>query len=229
MIYLSRIELNSENPQRRRLLADCYELHRSIMSAFPDRADSVFRACARDEERGGSDLCGGARRRFNVLFRLNDTGSPVELIVQSDIEPDWEKSIFAPCFPGETCCLKETGEIIENAVENGKFFSFHLRACPSKRLMGNGQKGKRVLLSGRDDQLDWFVRKGSQHGFDVVPESLTLASPQSKVGRNKGIFFQSVDYSGRLMVTDKKVFVHALAGGIGAEKAFGCGLLMISR
>lgn len=220
MMYLSRIELNPEIPQRRRLLADCYELHRSVMSAFPDE-DGKFR--------GGEFYGEGVRRRYNVLFRLNDTCNPVELIVQSDIEPDWERSDFATRFPGESYRSKEIEGIIVTAVENGRVFSFHLRACPARRLMDGSQKGKRVPISGREDQLAWLVRKGNRHGFRVISESLVLEPFQSHVGRKKGIFFRSVDYSGRLVVTDKKMFFDALARGIGAEKAFGCGLLMISR
>jgi CRISPR system Cascade subunit CasE len=47
--------------------------------------------------------------------------------------------------------------------------------------------------------------------------------------RNKQIRFSSVDFNGILIVTEKNKFYRALFKGIGREKAFGCGLLMIKR
>lgn len=210
MIYLSIIMLNSILPQRRRMLADCYELHRSIMSAFPDEG-------------------GGVRQKYNVLYSLKACENRMELLVQSDIKPDWEISGLNLHYPGESYSCKEISGIMETAVTNGKIFSFHLTASPAKKILSGGKNSKRVLLSKKDEQIAWLVRKGEQYGFAVSSSSIVVRANDANSGRKKGIFFRSVEFSGKLSILERERFLDALVKGIGSEKAFGCGLLMISK
>lgn len=210
MIYLSRIILNSILPQRRKMLADCYELHRSIMSAFPDEG-------------------GGVRRKYSVLYSLKAGENRTELLVQSDIAPDWEKSGLNPHYSGESYSFKEINGIIMAAVVDGKIFSFNLTACPAKKIFLGGKNSKRVLLLKEDEQIDWLIRKGEQYGFAVSPSNVVVRASGANSGRKKGIFFRSVEFSGKLRVVEREQFLDALFKGIGSEKAFGCGLLMISK
>lgn len=210
MIFLSRIIINSSAPQRRRILNDCYELHRSIMSAFPDEK-------------------GDARQKFDVLFSIRIKENTAEIIVQSCIKPDWEKSSLCPCYTNETWRCKEIGGIIEEVVMKRKTFSFQLVASPTKKISSEGKNSKRVLLNKEEDQIDWLIRKGQQNGFEVPLSSIAVCPSEVKSGRKKGVFFRSVEYSGNLVVTEPIRFYEALVKGIGSEKAFGCGLLMLLR
>jgi CRISPR system Cascade subunit CasE len=210
MTYLSRIVLNPTNQLRRRTLTDCYETHRSIMSAFPDED-------------------GQARARYNILFRSRIAESKAEILVQSSIMPDWEKSDFRPRYPYEIYELKEIGTIIEAAVTEGKFFTFNLLACPAKKVPSEGKNSKRVLLTTREDQIAWLARKGKQYGFFVDSDSVVVRCCGALLGRKKGVFFRSVEFTGRLQIIERKSFLKALLNGVGSEKAFGCGLLMLTR
>lgn len=210
MIFLSRIIINSVVPQRRKMLGDCYELHRSIMSAFPDEN-------------------GNARQKFNVLFFARTRENTAELIVQSSIKPDWEQSPLSPRHANEVCGCKEIGKIIEEALDRGNTFSFHLIASPTKKICSEGKNSKRILISKVEEQISWLIRKGQQHGFEVSLPSVALCPLEAKSGRKKGVFFRSVEYSGKLLVTEPNRFIDAFVKGIGSEKAFGCGLLMLSR
>lgn len=209
MIFLSRVIINSVAPQRRKMLNDCYELHRSIMSAFPDEK-------------------GDARKKFNVLFSMRIKENMAEIIVQSGIKPDWEKSSLCPRYANETWECKEIGGIIEEAVKKRKTFSFRLVASPTKKIASEGKNSKRVLLYKEEDQIDWLIRKGRQNGFEVSLSSIVLRPPEIKSGRKKEVFFRSVEFSGNLVVTEPKLFFEALVKGVGSEKAFGCGFLMLS-
>lgn len=210
MIFLSRIIINSVVPQRRKTLSDCYELHRSIMSAFPDEN-------------------GDARQKFKVLFSIRSKENITELIVQSGIKPDWERSPLNPRYFNEECGCKEISEIIEEALKRGNSFSFHLTASPTKKICSEGKNSKRILLTKEEEQISWLMRKGQQHGFEVVLSSIALRPPEAKSGRKKGVFFRSVEFSGKLLVKERNQFIDAFINGIGSEKAFGCGLLMLSR
>ncbi|WP_034945720.1 type I-E CRISPR-associated protein Cas6/Cse3/CasE [Erwinia oleae] len=98
----------------------------------------------------------------------------------------------------------------------------------------------------------WLERQGDQHGFSPVAssfdefalwagseEDLSLqaatsvkAYQQHRLQRKANeppIRYSSVDFSGRLTVTDVALFQQALFHGIGKSKALGCGLLMIKR
>jgi CRISPR system Cascade subunit CasE len=179
------------------------------MSAFPDEK-------------------GDARQKFNVLFLIKIKENIAEIIVQSGIKPDWERSSLCPRYTNETWECKEIGGIIEAAVKKRKTFSFQLVASPTKKIALEGKNSKRVLLHKEEDQIDWLIRKGCQNGFEVSLPSIILRPPEAKSGRKKEVFFRSVEFSGNLAVTEPKLFFEALVKGIGSEKAFGCGLLMLS-
>lgn len=210
MIYLSQIKINPMLPQRRWLLVDCYELHRSVMSAFPDTD-------------------GKARQNFNVLFYLLEEDTKANLIVQSDIEPDWEHSSLKPRNDTESIHIKEVTRVFENAVKNDKTFAFKLTACPSKKVFAGGKNSKRIFIADEEEQIAWLIRKGEQYGFEVNPSSAITCKPNIRSSLKKEIFFRNVEFSGRLRVTERDQFLKAIIQGIGSEKAFGCGLLMLSK
>ncbi|MBK4715934.1 MULTISPECIES: type I-E CRISPR-associated protein Cas6/Cse3/CasE [Tenebrionibacter/Tenebrionicola group] len=85
---------------------------------------------------------------------------------------------------------------------------------------------------------DWLIRQGERHGFKpILPDDMALwsgvrAYEQHRFVRRPGekpVLFSSVDYVGRLTVTDPVAFSLALSGGIGKSKALGCGLMLIKR
>ena len=83
---------------------------------------------------------------------------------------------------------------------------------------------------------NWLNAQGERLGFELVMGSDGLNKLQnsgyawhSLNSKGKKAGFSSVDFTGRLCVTDKAKFEQALFHGIGRSKAFGCGLLMIRR
>lgn len=103
---------------------------------------------------------------------------------------------------------------------------------------------------------NWLARNGEMHGFKlencisdelerwfgVAPDDnyqlpneasfCVVSYQQHRCSRRDGeqpIMFSSVDYAGKLTVTDPVLFLSALNNGIGKSKALGCGLLLIRR
>src|SRR6059058_1128820 len=79
-MYLSGLVLDARSREARRDLADCHELHRTILRGFPDLP-------------ADRSAAGDARARLGVLFRVEShlhTGV-ASVVVQSVAEPDWSR------------------------------------------------------------------------------------------------------------------------------------------
>jgi len=76
-VYLSKLLLDPNHSKVRQDIVDCYELHRTLMSAFPDL----------DGEKGE------ARKKIKLLFRIENemVRNRVQILVQSALKPNWNK------------------------------------------------------------------------------------------------------------------------------------------
>jgi CRISPR system Cascade subunit CasE len=207
-MYLSRIILDPRSRDLRHDVARPYEMHRTIMSAFP------------------SALPAGAER---VLFRLDihPQTNALHLLVQSYLRPDWShlqtKRYIATGLP-DNPAVKE----FYLNFRPGQPLAFRLLANPTKRLGKDfgADKGKRVGLYKPDQQEDWLHRKAKQHGFALL--SVTMSAPQRLDDARNQIKLFSVRFDGTLRVVDSERFVAAIEQGIGSGKAFGFGLLSLA-
>lgn len=206
-MYLSKLTLNPRPACKEVLrdLASPYEMHRTIMRAFP----------------GASD--GGPGR---VLFRLEPTrpGQSPVVLVQSDKAPDWSRLADLPEYLAAEPQCKQ----VDLAVSLDRLLRFRLRANVTVK-----REGKRHGLYREEDQRAWLARKGKVGGFD--PTDVTIRSAgevtSHKVtgnGRRTRQTHFAVDYEGVLGVTDADRFVKTLAAGIGPAKAYGFGLLSVA-
>ncbi len=237
-MYLSRLFLNPMDRRVRRDTSNPHEMHRTVMSAFPD------------VEPGGTP----ARERYGVLHRLDEdrrTGRLV-LYVQSAIEPNWGK------LP-EGFLLDLMGELDNPATRSidrdwevlsvGSVRAFRLRANPTRRIDtksgedGKRRNGRRVLLTTEEAQVAWLRRKAQEGGFELLGTSLDaevsdvlaieerpLVGRRSKDGDTtpKAITIKPVLFEGRLRITNVERFREVLTAGLGPGKAYGFGLLSLA-
>lgn len=135
------------------------------------------------------------------------------------------------------------------ALAAGDRLAFSLRANPTVAYaQGEGQRGKRgdVVMHAlkpvppgeravrRGELIDsagraWLARQGEQHGF--APDSVTVEGYRLLRAPHRGARMRiaTLDFEGRLSVTDPAAFLAALAQGFGRAKAYGCGLMLIRR
>jgi CRISPR system Cascade subunit CasE len=165
--------LNGRSREVRRDLADCHELHRTILRGFPDLSE-------------GSGAGGDARARLGVLFRLetDERSGAARVLVQSRVAPDWGRlpaGYVLESGGGQNPEQKEVGEAFA-AIRTGDELLFRLRANPTKRLPpttgadGVRRDGKRVELRTEAELLAWLAEKGTGNpatgrpgaGFRVV-------------------------------------------------------------
>lgn len=240
-LYLSRIFLNPRSRRPMNELLHPYEMHRTLMHAFPD---------------GGGKNAGDAREKFGVLFRTETStkaDEPIKILVQSLAEPDWTfLEGFDGYLDGRAGDPYEYRDIMPAVIKikRGNRFAFRLRANPTRRI-GNKEdpmRGKRVELFREEEQIRWLLRKAKERekgipgGFDLLMEdghngkycSVKVRPEGKRIGR-RGVVGEksttthlSVLFEGLLEVTDEKAFFHTICRGIGSAKAFGFGLLSLA-
>lgn len=217
-MYLSRLLLNSRARQVQREMGDPYQLHRTIMSAFPTTLSA--------EER--------------VLHRLdnNSQTGQVTLLVQSQTAPDWQtlntKDYLLPVDPFNDL-ENPAVKMLLLTFTVGQRLSFRLRANPIKRLFRdipeyNLKKGQRIGLFKEEEQLTWLQDKGKEQGGFLI-EDVTIRNEGFSGGWTKEqhkLKHFSVQFDGVLQVTDPAAFLTAIQAGIGSGKAFGFGLLSVA-
>ena len=216
-MYLSRLILNPRSRRVQRELASPYEMHRSIMRAFP------------------GELKPGEER---VLWRVDEhPGLGLVLLVQSLQQPDWswlvEDGARGYLLRGSNA--NPAVKPFEFALTLGQTCTFRLRANPTvKKVIAGAPQGRRIGIYDEEDQLAWLVRKGEQHGFSVLEARL---QSEGKVKDEDAIHRQdrthklellSVQFDGVLQVTDLEKLMAAVEGGIGSAKSFGFGLLSLA-
>jgi CRISPR system Cascade subunit CasE len=198
-MYLSRLMLNPRSRQVRTDLADRYELHRTLLNAFPETLPVQER----------------------VLYRVEEgTLEPiVRVLVQSQGKPDWT---IVPRLRDRYLLHEPELRKVDLDVFEGQRLRFRLQANPTVK-----RAGKRHALYADDDLLAWLQRKGDQHGFEVGPLDVRTVKLGKKHGKGRQQVWHAVQFDGVLTVTHASIFSEALTQGIGSAKAFGFGLLSI--
>jgi CRISPR system Cascade subunit CasE len=212
MIYLSQLILN---PASRMVQSECqnpYEMHRTLMHGFANK-----------------------RRETNVLYRLDihPYSGMMALLVQSTIEPDWQP--LSQVGQWEYLLAPPQWKAVELDLPNGRSLQFRLTANPTIKKVrrdehGQRQNSNRVPLVHEAAQIEWLQKQAAAHGFRLL--DLAISQPQRQTGWQKDngrpLTLYTVQYNGRLQITDATQFTHALHTGIGPAKAFGCGLLSLA-
>lgn len=241
-LYLSRLILNPRSRQVSSEVAFPYEMHRTLMRAFPESASA-------------------ARQEHGVLFRVDSpkSGQALILYVQSIVQPNWtflEKDgkylDHSSPLPPVSCrdILPALGR-----MDAGRVLSFRLRANPTRRIgrKDDPLQGKRVGILKDEEQIAWLARKGKERtpgvpgGFELVsmkqdgipqketPLLCVNVNPEGTVrGRKHGqgqehtMKHHSVVFEGQLRVTDPEAFLQTVIHGVGTAKAFGFGLVTLA-
>lgn len=207
MLYLSQLKLNLMNRQVNRDLANPYELHRTLMRAYP-----VF-----DHE------------KERILFRVE--GERLEsILVQSTLKPDWQALM---ALPGYLLTFPVEKEFVSLSFATGQVLRFRLRANPVRR---SASSKKREALIKDDPRNEWLLRKGRENGFLIQEDRVfsrnapwrQFMMPGRENGR-KRVTFNIVDFEGVLTVSDPEKLNDAIRNGLGPAKGIGCGLLSVAR
>jgi CRISPR system Cascade subunit CasE len=216
-MYLSRLILNSRCRRVQSEVSRTYDLHRTVMAAFPD------------------DL---SQRSERVLFRLEADyrEDRLALLVQSWQAPDWHH-LAGPGFADYLAHDGGPNPAIKSVALDfsaGQVLAFRLLANPTVK-----RAGTRVGLVRQEEQMAWLWRKAGDAGFRVVAAktgSHELVSQFLNRGDAAGLSQTSlkvthlgVQFDGLLQVVDSARLLETVRRGIGSAKGFGYGMLTLAR
>lgn len=210
-MYLSQIQLDIRHPSIRRALRDCNELHRDLMSAFPQ-----------------TQTDDAARKTENMLFRLVEHRDGICLLMTSDSVPNAE-------------CLRKRGYLLapnavkdvsalENVFRAGMFLRFEILLSPCKKISSDQKNSRRVFLQKEDERAQWMDRQGEKYGFRICnleEKAVRISLDGNKNGSR--IHYDAVSMTGVMEITDAKMFFQAYRQGIGPGKAYGLGMLTVAK
>lgn len=250
-MHLSRLILDPRSREVRRDLADCQEMHRTLLRAFPA-------------------IPGGpcsARRESGLLYRLDQHRTTGEQVIcaQSILAPDWSQLPTGYLRSAEGNPATKSVDHQYEALTDDMVLAFTLLASPTRKTVGSlkserlaglpKRNGKRRALFSDEERLAWLMRKAISSGFELLTDPAEPALPELLIaerglirGRRQRptgsdssgvsgpdearasdvVVFTGVLYQGCLRITDRSRFLRALRDGIGPGRAYGLGLLSIA-
>ncbi len=198
-MFLSKMILSNRSKRAWNEFENPYEMHRTIMRAFPEQIET--------DER--------------VLFRIEGpTEQGIVVLVQSQYCPDWSGMGVSNNYLVEWPSTKEFDPLFESGDE----YRFRLLANPTRK-----ENGKRLGEIGEDNATVWLSRKADLHGFqieEVIP--IEKGFVKIRIGE-RNMTMYSVLFDGVLSVTDPVLLGKAYRRGIGSGKGFGFGLISLAR
>lgn len=218
-MYLSRLFLDPRSRQVQREIADVYQMHRTIMRAFPDQVAKTER----------------------VLFRLDiqpRTSIPV-LLVQSQTQPNWSFLLGAEkhyLLRGDNLppeLENPSVKQVELKLHRGQVLVFRLRANPTvKKDRPGREQGRRVGLYRESEQREWLRRKLAAGGAELLSVAISnetqINAWQDEGDVRRPLRFLSVQFDGLLRVQDPDQLLRTVQRGVGSGKGFGFGLLSLA-
>ena len=204
MIFLSQIYLDPFNPSVRQAMKNHQDMHRNIMKAFQ-----------------------GPRKNSEVLYRLVEKKDSYEIIVLSKERPKWE---FIQSN-GYICLnITDYSNILER-FHDGVVLRFNLRAAATKKVKRNGAKNSsRVCLKTVEERAGWLERQAYNNGFELLEMNEVRSDILFSVRKTDDSFqFRATEFAGVLKIVDHELFSRSWPNGFGPEKAYGMGLMLLSR
>lgn len=205
-MWLTRVLPDPRDRAARRDLTDAARLHRRVMMLVPD------------------GLGPQARHTAGVLFRVEETRTGVQVLVQTDAEPEPSRLPYAY---GQTA-VRRLDPLLD-ALEKGTVVRYRLAANASKRLGRNSEHAGKVIALRGSAAEQWWADRAASHGLAI--QSLTAVRGTDAIGRRENgqpIRHAITRFDGLAVVTDPEAVRTAVHDGIGRGKSYGCGLLSLA-
>lgn len=193
------------------------------MELKPIRVEQLHAAdnLAKSHQWFARSLYQGTKKPDRYLFRLLQLANgTVKLFLLSQNKPNYK--ILAKYGRLKTIATKP----YQIDLANTKDVNFNLLAAPTYR---SKKTHKLMPLTNFKMQKNWLTEKGKINGFKVkhvrvISEQMT--SYQHDENSQK-IDFKLIEFQGTLTITDKNKFKKALINGIGRNKSYGLGMLLL--
>lgn len=212
-MFFSKIIFEYKNESVVSAYNSCQEMHSLIMKAFPKERNSE-----------------SPRNKYGVIYRLVEKPSFLMAYVYSKVTPNWSSLMEAGVLMSAE--VKNVNEFISE-IRNNEVFKFQLSVFMSKRPKDQ-ETGKSysnaISLTSAESKRNWIERASQNNGFEVIG-----ISEEIEVKKVFGIKHQPKNgftlttISGILKVCNSKDFIKAYTEGMGRGKAYGAGMMLLSK
>lgn len=226
-MYLSRMYINPQRRQTRRLLANPEAMHAAVLSSFPPHSNLV-------DQKG------------RLLWRIDREGHTLALYVVSPDKPSFEHLQQQAGWENqESWAIRSYAPVLES-VSVGKRFTFRLAANPVKSTHDSVTgKVKRLAHVTAAQQRSWLLERADAMGVRFLPAEfskndgagddvddalVTVTGREVMKFRRKGksVTIARAQFDGALEVVDSEKFRGVLTKGLGKAKGYGCGLMTVA-
>ncbi len=195
-MFITRYKLDDSVDHVKLCLENAGFMHKYTWQFFKDMTD--FEVC---------------RQSVELLYSVKKHHNDIILVLTSNVRPN-----NAPEGATLVRCVDTEG--MENKVKNLGSVRFIISAAPTCK-----PNGKRVFIQEEEGRLNWLKRRMAYIGAEAtnVRELSTHLNKVTKGSNN--FYFSSSVFTGTLNVKDFDKFFEGFYKGIGAEKAYGMGLI----
>lgn len=222
------IELDPHHPVTRGLLVDAHKGHRTTMAPF------AYALEQKDFFTGMSTGHADHRSTHNILWAVNHTqprsrgtgefAPPprVRLMIQSDIAPDFSHPLCGELVDAIVGDPSVRRYVPRTAA--GSIVEYQINVNP-RRNVRSGGLNRTVVARTETEVIDWWVRKSAAAGLSLTGAPVIDQAGET-ASEKKGMRIRHNRITGKAMITDPVAYAAAAHAGIGAARAYGCGLLL---
>ena len=248
-MYLTRIYLNPHRRGARQLMRSRQVLHAAVMNCFPPGAL---------EGAGMPRVLWRLDRPPVARSGPSRQGSPsCALFISSPVPPDPSHIVEEAGYATDGGVLVRDMGVFLDRLEAGQRWGFRLCVNPTFREASQvNTRGRRKVLAHvtQDQQTQWVLDRSERLGFRVLTSAeyggdlpvledrdgrrvdganLLINGAERSIAEFKRqgarVTLAVATFEGVLEVTDPDALRHGLVHGVGRGKAYGCGLLTLSR
>lgn len=203
-VYLTRIEIDPYSREAAGLLGNAYTMHQALCDL--------------------TDASRSESKMLHRIVRMPDRTS-VYVYTEDPIEPSSTRRGF------RVGAARDMQPMLDK-LRPGQMLAFDLVAVPCKKAKPDDpavKNSRRVVLREPEERMNWLRRQLERNGFELVAalEKAPVDMSARKRGTKAGFRLRGYHYAGRVRVVDPRLAQRALAEGIGSERAFGYGMLLV--
>lgn len=208
-LYLSRVEIDSNNRQKIRDLSHVGAYHNWVEQSFPEEFEQKIRT--------------------RKLWRIDQLHNKEYLLVVSSSQPDL--TLLEKYGVAGTAASKNYDPFL-NSIYEGMEAQFRITLNPSIAIKkGNhGKRGRVMPHVSYEFQEKFLMDRSLKNGFSVEADQFQIVDRGYvlfKKANQRTVRLVKVTYQGVLRVEDKEKFIQTLTEGFGKKKAYGFGLMTI--
>ena len=209
MMYLTRVKLDISKRETQLALSASGRFHGAIERAFE-------------------------QKQKRNLWRIDKLRGEYYILILSEEVPNMKD--FKEQF-GDSKSSEETKEydVLLNKIADHSVWRFRMVANPTHSVKTKSGRGKVMAHVTPEHQMEWLKTKAAANGFELVDDNCFVLANEWKnfyknvEGKDMRVRLMLASFEGILRVTDVDTFRKALISGIGRGKAYGAGMLTISR